>query len=153
MRFGRSVSGNLFTFANFEGRASRSEFWWFYLFTVLVYVAASIVDAVFIGFLGRQAPYFVFGMMVVVVLFIPTAGIAWRRLHDIGVPGWVNLPWLAVYVVWVLYAISLIAFPSDYDAEADLGVSLIVFFVFLPYLIMYLIPSSPADNRYGKVPE
>ncbi len=153
MRFGRSVSANLFAFANFEGRASRSEFWWFYLFTALAYVAASVVDAVFIGFLGRQAPYFVFGMMVAVLLFVPTAGLAWRRLHDIGLPGWVNLPWLVFYVVWVLYAVSTIAFPSDYDAEADIGISLIFLMVFLPYLVMYLIPSNSAENLYGKVPE
>ncbi len=153
MRFGRSVSRNLFAFANFEGRASRSEFWWFSLFTALVYVAASVLDAAFIGVLDRQAPYFVFGMMVEVLLFVPAAGISWRRLHDIGVPGWVNLPWLVIYVVWILYAVSLIAFPSDYDAEADLGVSLIVLIVFIPYLVMYLIPSNTAENRYGKVPD
>jgi hypothetical protein len=46
MSFGKAISTCLSKYGVWQGRASRSEYWWFYLFTILMAWAASIVDSV-----------------------------------------------------------------------------------------------------------
>ncbi|MGZ4429554.1 MAG: DUF805 domain-containing protein, partial [Nocardioidaceae bacterium] len=46
MTFTQAVRSVLSKYATFSGRATRSEYWWFYLFSVLVSLATSVVDAV-----------------------------------------------------------------------------------------------------------
>ena len=43
MNFGQAISACLSKYAMFSGRASRPEFWWFFLFQVLVWVFRSTV--------------------------------------------------------------------------------------------------------------
>ncbi len=62
----------------FTGRASRSEFWWFYLFILILSSASGLLP-------GDNALY-VSGA-VTLVLFLPMLGLTWRRLHDIGKGG------------------------------------------------------------------
>jgi len=68
-------------YADFSGRASRPEFWWFVLFQVLVLLVA--------GMLGKFI-YFV----AVAALFLPGIAVGARRLHDIGKSGWFQLVYL-----------------------------------------------------------
>jgi uncharacterized membrane protein YhaH (DUF805 family) len=65
-------------YADFKGRASRSEYWWFTLFVVLVSIAA--------GLLGDAA-----NALVALALFLPYLAASARRLHDIGRSGWWQL--------------------------------------------------------------
>lgn len=80
MTFGSAVRSVLTQYATFTGRARRSEYWFFVLFTLLVYLAASVVDAV----LGIP----VFTLIVVLGLLVPTLAVSVRRLHDTGRSGW-----------------------------------------------------------------
>jgi len=93
----RSVLGQ---YANFQGRARRSEFWWFYLASVVATIVAAILDAV-IG-----AP--IFQIVVGLGLVIPTLAVGARRLHDIGKSGWWQLiglvPLVGFIVLIVFYA-------------------------------------------------
>ncbi len=80
MTFGNAVRSVFHQYAGFTGRARRSEYWFFVLFTVLVYVAASVVDAV----LGIP----LFTLVVALGLLVPTLAVSVRRLHDTGRSGW-----------------------------------------------------------------
>ena len=80
MTFGNAVRSAFHQYAGFTGRARRSEYWYFALFTVLVYVAASVVDAV----LGIP----VLTLLTVLALLVPTLAVSVRRLHDTGRSGW-----------------------------------------------------------------
>ncbi|MCV9998976.1 DUF805 domain-containing protein [Pararhizobium sp. YC-54] len=75
--------------AVFSGRASRSEFWWFALFNVIVAIAATIVDAT----IGIE----LFSIAAGLALLLPGLGVAVRRLHDTDRTGW-----------WVLIALTII---------------------------------------------
>ena len=77
MDFVSSVKRNLTTraYADFSGRASRSEYWWFYLFTVLATAAA--------GALGGTV-----GNLASIAFFLPSLALLVRRLHDVGRSGW-----------------------------------------------------------------
>jgi uncharacterized membrane protein YhaH (DUF805 family) len=89
MEFTSSVKRNMTTaaYAQFTGRASRSEYWWFYLFTVLATAAADT----FGGTVGNLAS---------LVFFLPSLALAARRLHDVGRSGW-----------WFLLVFTIIGIP------------------------------------------
>lgn len=78
MNFGQAISSCLSKYATFTGRASRPEFWWFFLFQVLVSLAASMLGDVVAG-------------LVSLGLLLPALGAGTRRLHDIGKSGWWQL--------------------------------------------------------------
>lgn len=67
-------------YAVFEGRATRSEFWLFMLFSFLVGLAAGILDEI-VG-------YLFFVPICIAVLFIPQLAVCVRRLHDLNQSGW-----------------------------------------------------------------
>ena len=83
-------------YAEFQGRASRQEYWMFFLINVLIALALGVIDAIIgIGFLG--------GLYTLAVL-IPSLAVGARRLHDTGRTGW----WLLVGLVPVIGVIILI---------------------------------------------
>lgn len=71
--FGEAIANFFKKYAEFSGRATRSEFWFAALFNFLAgFVAA------FIPFIGWLYP---------LAVLVPNLAIAWRRLHDIGKSG------------------------------------------------------------------
>lgn len=85
MNFVDAVTKNLSSsYADFNGRATRSEFWFFWLFSTLICIVAGVLDGVIFGS-PQQKPLFQF--VVSLALFIPCAGLAWRRTTDVGLPG------------------------------------------------------------------
>lgn len=65
----------------FTGRASRSEYWWWTLFCLLVGV---VVGAIF----GSGNTGITISGIVNLALILPGLGVAVRRLHDINKSGW-----------------------------------------------------------------
>lgn len=65
-------------YATFEGRASRPEFWWFFLLSMIVGLICSA--------LGKAGVWI--GLIWSVATIIPTLAVGVRRLHDIGKSGW-----------------------------------------------------------------
>jgi uncharacterized membrane protein YhaH (DUF805 family) len=80
-------------YVDFDGRASRSEFWWFFLFELILFMILSMMPS-FIDTIAALA------------LVLPSLGSAVRRLHDIGKSGWwifINLiPLIGtlIYLYW-----------------------------------------------------
>ena len=78
MDFVQAIKSCLGQYATFSGRAKRSEVWWFFLFQVLVMVAASMLGDVINGIAS-------------LALLLPALAVGARRLHDIGRTGWWQL--------------------------------------------------------------
>ncbi len=100
MTFTQSITTCFSKYATFSGRASRSEFWWFYLFSILLQWGATIVGAIlFIGGSGSDMAIGadLLGGIVSLVLLMPSLTVSARRLHDIGRSGW-----------WLLIAFTII---------------------------------------------
>ena len=77
---GNAISACFSKYATFSGRASRSEYWYFELFYMIVYVAGIIVGTS----AGSQVIQYVF----ILPIIIPTFAVTIRRIHDTGRSGW-----------------------------------------------------------------
>lgn len=89
MDFMTAVKTCFAKFADFSGRATRSEYWWF----VLAYFILAMVT----GFIHEYLYY-----LVVLVFLVPMISAGVRRLHDIGKSGWLLLLGLIPLVGLVL---------------------------------------------------
>ncbi len=118
MGFGAAVRSGFSKYATFSGRARRSEFWWFYLFSILLVLAGTALDAV----LGTTG---VFYGVTILAVFIPNLAVGVRRLHDIDKSGWAYL----LYLIPLVGLILLIVFnckdgtrgPNKYGADPKGG--------------------------------
>ena len=94
-------------YATFSGRASRSEYWWWALFSFIVYVVL-LVPAYVLGITtssdgGRTPGAAAIPLIILMVIFylgiiVPTLALTVRRLHDAGYSGWLALLMLVPYV-------------------------------------------------------
>ena len=109
MTFGQSISTCFSNFANFQGRARRSEFWWFFLFSsVILFVVQVLLAFAPDGFLDSTAFAVIASSIVGIVLLIPFYAVGARRLHDTGKSGWLQLlvliPCVGAIILYVLWA-------------------------------------------------
>lgn len=86
MTFTESISTCFAKFSNFNGRASRTEFWWFSLFVLGLEFMGDVWDYV-IG----ETEYGLYTWIVLVITVVPTISVGARRLHDVGKSGWYQL--------------------------------------------------------------
>ncbi|MDO9707400.1 DUF805 domain-containing protein [Paracraurococcus lichenis] len=100
MPFQDAVATCFRKYADFEGRARRSEYWWFFLFNLLMHAATGLVDAVVSGPEGIGLANGLFTLAV----FLPNLAVAVRRLHDLDRSGW----WLLFFLVPVVGVIVMI---------------------------------------------
>ncbi len=89
MNFVQAISSGFGKYVQFGGRASRSEYWYWTLFSILVSIAANIVD----GILDISIVSGITGL----VLLLPGLAICARRLHDIDRTYW-----------WILITFTII---------------------------------------------
>jgi len=101
MEFTQSINHCFKHYSDFTGRASRSEFWWFFLFTVLVSIAAEILDHLWGSYLTND--WGVFYIIQLVILILPSLAVGARRLHDIGKSGWWQLIALTIIGIILLF--------------------------------------------------
>ena len=144
MTFGQSIKHVFKNYATFSGRASRSEFWWWYLFTLIistiVFLPAASWYNDFINSMINQSGNAVMvtppmtGMASLglalstiwsLAVLIPTIAVAVRRLHDTDKSGW----WL---LLWFL--------------SCCFGIGAIIL------IILWIMPSTPGPNRFGEGP-
>ena len=144
MTFGQAVKHVFSNYATFSGRASRSEFWWWYLFTAIVSVIVFIpampwyldlvtatnsqaADAVMAlpPITGLASVGLILSTLWSLAVLIPTIAVAARRLHDTNKSGW----WL---LLWFL--------------SCCFGIGAIILIIF------WVMAGTPGPNRYGEGP-
>jgi uncharacterized membrane protein YhaH (DUF805 family) len=114
MDFGDAIRDGFSKYATFTGRSSRSAYWWWFLFALLVSVAASILD----GITGTV----VFGVIVALALLIPGLAVLVRRYHDAGHSGWWVLLWIIPIVgavVWLIFTLTDSKPPNEWGDGPD----------------------------------
>ncbi len=89
MDFAQAIRSGFKNYVGFDGRACRSEYWYWTLFTIVVSLAAAVLDSVIgLGF---------FSGVVSLGLFLPSLAVAFRRIHDIDRTAW-----------WILLSFTVI---------------------------------------------
>ncbi len=100
-------------YADFNGKASRSEYWYYVLFYFIISIALAVIDSNLINpTLGIMAVgdtagrVGVLGFIFSLALFIPSIAVAVRRLHDTGRTGW----WLLISLIPLIGILVLLFF-------------------------------------------
>jgi uncharacterized membrane protein YhaH (DUF805 family) len=88
MTFGKAIASGFRNYATSGGRAARSEYWHWTLFTVLVSIVTMAID--YLAFRAREIGP-VEGVASLALL-VPSVAVSIRRLHDIDRTGW----WLLI---------------------------------------------------------
>ncbi|MFA6918656.1 MAG: DUF805 domain-containing protein [Patescibacteria group bacterium] len=100
----------------FSGRATRSEYWYFVLFNMIIMIVLSIID-MFIGTYSSTSNFnmgILSGLYSLAVL-LPSLAVAIRRLHDTGRTGW----WLFISLIPIIGAIVLLVFMVTDSQSGD----------------------------------
>jgi uncharacterized membrane protein YhaH (DUF805 family) len=97
--FSDAVRSGFDHYVKFDGRASRSAFWWWALFALLVYAVCAIIDVAIFETL-------ILYWIAVLGLLLPGLSVAIRRLHDTDRSGW----WLLIDLVPIIGPIVLLVF-------------------------------------------
>ena len=112
MNFGEAIKVCFQKYAVFSGRARRSEFWYFYLFTILVTLVLNyiphIVDVIL--------------LLWALGIIIPSLAVTVRRFHDIGKSGWYYLIYLIPHIIFVglFFVIVILVFFISESSGVDL---------------------------------
>lgn len=99
--FSQAVRMAFDSYCRFQGRSSRSEYWWWVLFVAILSFCIGIIEGI-LGF-SMTAVQTTSGILSLVLL-LPGLGLSVRRLHDIGKSGW----WVLLGFIPVVGAIVLI---------------------------------------------
>jgi len=94
MTFTDSVRTCFVKYADFQGRASRSEFWWWALFNLVAGIVLGIIsDKLSLAFF--------------VATLLPYLAVTSRRLHDTNRSGWFQLIGFIPIVGWIIVIVWL----------------------------------------------
>lgn len=122
MGFAEAVRVGLNKFFYPYGRASRSEFWWYYLFTIIITGVLGVIGGFLESYSIEQVWIGIILQCLSAIIAVSIICAMIRRLHDSGKSGW-NVCWNFLPLVgWIIV------------------------------LVMLCKPSEPMENQYGPEP-
>jgi len=92
-------------YATFEGRARRKEYWFFFLFWFLAFVALAVVDGI-TGSYNKDVGFGLLGGLYMLATILPSLAVTVRRLHDTDRRGW----WILINLIPLVGGIVLLVF-------------------------------------------
>ena len=152
-------------YAEFRGRATRAEFWWWELGVLIAGFALGSVDASIASFGGGNA-YSPLGAVFGLATFLPSLAVAVRRLHDIGKSGWWLVGFCAAGIFgWIPIAAGLTVaainglFDSVWSQATivplllGIGIALVTWLVLVVWYVLWLVrQGQTGHNRFGPDP-
>ena len=134
MGFTESLKTCFGKYAKFDGRASRSEFWYFILFCfVYMFVAGFLLGLTGASQAGIDAAI----LFLMIPIFIPSIAVAARRLHDINQSGWMQC-----------------IFIPGFFADMFLGTGYVIYIMTLAlYAFWFSQAGKKMKNRFGAAPK
>lgn len=97
MSFNDALQSVFNNYANFNGRARRKEWWYFFVIFSLGWAAVSAPPGL---------PEY-FAPLYLAILILPMMSVSVRRLHDIGMKGWFLLWGIIPIIGWIILALKL----------------------------------------------
>ena len=110
MSFQEAIESVFRQYANFDGRARRSEYWFFVLFVLLTSTVLSFLG----GAIGGPGLSRILTGLYTLVIFVPSLSLIWRRLHDTGRSGlWFLLTFIPIGQIVLLVFFCLDSQPGE----------------------------------------
>lgn len=148
--FGEAILVCFKKYVTCSGRASRSEYWYFTLFSIILFFAFIVSTAN----LGIED--FIFKILLlsfyVYLIFLPHLAVTVRRLHDINRSGWwIGGFWIAILFLDIL--ITILDPVNYYSMEKFSSIIPLYLFGYMIYYILMLVllcqRGDPSQNRFG----
>ncbi len=144
-------------YANFNGRARRSEYWYFTLASTIISIILSVLDSS-IGLKIGSSDSGILSSIYSLVIFVPSIAVSFRRLHDVGKSGWLLIIAYAVIIVAAagLVLTSMPEFAGDSLPEFG-AVFIIAILIILGLaiwmLVLFFTEGDSGPNKYGPDPK
>lgn len=143
----------------FSGRARRSEYWYWVLFTFLAGIVFGILDGLIFGWETEDPG--VLGGVFSLATFIPGLSVSWRRLHDTNRSGWwlggfylALIPLIAIFVGVVLGLTATGGTEGNVPLMVLVGVFALALLAYsIVMLVFFAQDSQPGDNQFGPNPK
>lgn len=100
-------------YAVFSGRARRKEYWFFFLFNLIISIILGVIDNA-TGTFDPETGVGILGTIYLLAVLIPAIAVTVRRLHDTGRTGW----WILISFIPLIGAIVLLVF-LVFDSEPE----------------------------------
>lgn len=134
MGFGEAISTCFRNYVKFSGRAKRPEYWWFILFTFLGSLVTALIPVV--------------NMIFALAVLIPSLAVFWRRMHDIGKPGYVYfLPFIGALIS--IFGVIIGQGSPEFGQILIVVGGLIMFGLTILLIVWLASPSQTGRNKYG----
>ena len=146
MEFGEAIKSFFNRYVDFQGRSSRSEFWWVQLFLFIVGFVVSFF-ASFLIFISTVIAQLFYVMLLLFQLgvLIPSIALSVRRLHDTGRSGFFVLMPLAALPFYFAGLFNL--------NEALLGFGGLIYLgTAITLIVFFCLPGEDAKNKFGTNP-
>ena len=127
-----------------DGRASRSEYWWFLLFAGFAPLLLIILFAFLYS--GEESENF-YGVIVLIFylpIIIPWITVSIRRLHDLGKSGKIFIPLIILELI-----IGVDTFFSGLNSNFILIIDFISLVLTVYFFIIFMFKGSNKKNKYG----
>ena len=92
-------------YATFSGRAQRAEYWFFFLFNLIISIVLVVLDGV-LGTLNMEIGYGILSGIYSLGVLIPSIAVSIRRLHDTERTGW----WLLIVLIPIIGPLVILVF-------------------------------------------
>ena len=123
-------------YSSFSGRASRSEFWFFYLFILVGYlISLTLIMTISLNL-------FWLGGVFMLAMIIPAFAVTARRLHDTNKSGWFQLLPLPAGILETVFATS--------SESLEILFLIIGLGLYIYLFILYCTDGDKKNNRFGK---
>lgn len=138
--FADAIKNYWLGYIDFEGSATRREYWYAWLFCLFVAFVSTF-------FFGR-----ILTAIVSAIMFLPSRALAFRRFHDVGLSGWWYLGPLLFITIYSTIRNDMWTFMLDLDMfPTDLSYILLLFIIYVfALLIVFVQPSKLKGNKYRK---
>lgn len=148
-------------YANFSGRARRSEYWYYFLATIIISIILAILDTALGLKFGPGSGSGILGSIYSLAVFVPGLAVSVRRLHDVGKSGKLLLLFYILLfvcvIVMVVSGLSLFATGATENFGA-LGLGFIIPMLLIVamgiwMLVLFFTEGNKGPNKYGPDPK
>ncbi len=166
MTLPEAVKQVLRKYADFNGRATRAEYWWWVLATVIFGTALGALDAFIVSIIVGVGISNPLTTIFHLAILLPNLAVSARRLHDIGKSGWWILVWFVLAVIgWIPVVVGLVLWILRGALEGQLegnsfvplivggAITLLLALALLLWIILWMARQGESGtNHYGPDP-